>query len=127
MTVRADSTDLGRILVNLLINAGHAMGEAGVAHPRLTVRARDERDRVVIRVEDNGPGIPPLLRQRIFEPRFTTRKEVGGTGLGLAISRELAAQNNGTLEIDPEYTGGAAFVVGLPAGPLAVSMIRRSA
>lgn len=127
VTVRCDPTDLSRIVVNLLINAGHAMSEHGVAAPTLRVIALDHDDRVRVRVEDNGPGIPGPLRQKVFEPRFTTRKEVGGTGLGLAISRDLAGQNGGTLTLDPEYTAGAAFVVDLPAGPIVVPKARKSA
>lgn len=112
--VRCDPTDLGRILVNLVINAGHALREAGVAEPALRVEVEPDRAYVTLRVLDNGPGVPPPLRERIFEPRFTTRKEVGGTGLGLAISRELAAQCGGSLALDTTYRDGASFVVRLP-------------
>jgi len=116
-TVRCDPTDLNRIVVNLLINAGHAMAEAGVPSPALWVSGQREEGRMRIRVSDNGPGIPASLHAQIFEPRFTTRRRHGGTGLGLAISRELANQNGGSLDLDADHVGGASFVVELPAGP----------
>ncbi|MEM6928148.1 MAG: HAMP domain-containing sensor histidine kinase, partial [Myxococcota bacterium] len=80
-TVRCDQTDLNRILVNLLINAGHAMAEAQVRSPKLWVSAVSDAGCMRIRVEDNGPGIPEAVQQRIFEARFTTRRGHGGTGL----------------------------------------------
>ncbi|MEN0061138.1 MAG: HAMP domain-containing sensor histidine kinase [Myxococcota bacterium] len=117
VTVYCDPTDLNRILVNLLINAGHAMAEAGVAWPALTVTVQSNEGRMGIRIQDNGPGIPPSLHEKVFEPRFTTRESHGGTGLGLAISRELATQNGGSLQLVQGAVGGAVFVVELPAGP----------
>jgi signal transduction histidine kinase len=111
---RCDPTELGRILLNLVINAGHAMREAHVPAPALRLEVEADPDQICIRVSDNGPGVPAPLRERIFEPRFTTRKEVGGTGLGLAISRDLAAQSGGSLVLDPAHSGGASFVLRLP-------------
>jgi signal transduction histidine kinase len=107
LEVLADRTDVGRILVNLLVNAGHALAEAAVPNPRVTLHARSEGAQVHIRVADNGPGVPPALQQRIFDARFTTRASHGGTGLGLAISRRLAEDNGGSIELDPEASGAA--------------------
>jgi two-component system NtrC family sensor kinase len=68
-------------------------------------------------VQDNGPGIHPTVRDRLFEP-FVTTKEVGkGTGLGLAAWRGLVESVEGTIQIDETYLNGARFVVELPTAP----------
>jgi len=114
LVVRGDRTDVGRVLVNLIVNAGHAMAEARVPAPRLAVHAEAAGEHVRLSVADNGPGIPEPLRERIFEPRFTTRQHVGGTGLGLAITRRLLEDNGGSITLDAGRDGGAVFVVALP-------------
>ena len=68
-----------------------------------------------IEVEDNGPGVDPRVRERLFEP-FVTTKDVGeGTGLGLAVCRGLVESAGGNIALDPGYAGGARFVVTLPS------------
>ena len=99
-----DRTDLGRILVNLLTNAAHAL--QGVPAGKVQLIAEEGTDgQVVVAVVDNGPGIPDELRQRIFEDDFTTRPDEGGTGQGLAISRRLAEANDGVLRLAPGGPG----------------------
>jgi len=84
----------------------------------LTARSRD--DRVVIRVDDDGPGIPPEDRERVFE-RFTRlddarARDAGGSGLGLAIVRELARSRGGDVRLGESPAGGLRAEVDLPAG-----------
>jgi signal transduction histidine kinase len=86
--------------------------------PNITVRARRERDRIVIDVSDDGPGVAPDLVPRLFDPLATGR--VGGTGLGLSLARRIAHAHRGTLElvgdistIRPTTRGGATFRVEL--------------
>jgi signal transduction histidine kinase len=67
---------------------------------------------LTIRVEDNGPGIAPAERKRIFDPYFTTRAE--GTGLGLAITRLVVEAHGGQASVEPLSPYGAAFVIRLP-------------
>ncbi len=113
---------LSQVLVNLVLNAGDA--QDGRADGRVTVRARAHGGRVVIEVEDNGPGVSAGVRERIFEP-FVTTKEVGkGTGLGLAVCRGIVEASGGTIELDSGYAGGARFVVTLGA-PVAAPPSRR--
>jgi len=64
-------------------------------------------------VEDNGPGIPPELRERIFEPFFTTKAH--GSGLGLSIVHSIVTQHGGELSVESSASGGARFVLTLPA------------
>jgi len=109
---------LNQAVLNLISNAAAALeGRAGA---RLTLRTRDAGDRVVIEVEDNGPGIPEAVLPRIFDPFFTT-KEVGkGTGLGLSITHGVVERHGGVIRVRTG-SGGTTFTVELPrtapAGP----------
>jgi two-component system, NtrC family, sensor kinase len=110
---------LTQVLLNLVLNAGAAvataMSENNSETGRVTLRARPWGDRVRIDVEDDGPGIDPRVRDRLFEP-FVTTKEIGeGTGLGLAVCRGLVESVGGEIAHDAGYTGGARFVVILPS------------
>jgi len=98
--------------VNLLINALDAMAERKDA--LLIVRIRSEPGFAFVEVEDNGPGIPPRLRTRIFEPFFSTKGEKGN-GLGLWISSEIARSHGGELTAHAGERG-ALFRLALPAG-----------
>jgi signal transduction histidine kinase len=116
LRARADRVAATRVLVNLVKNARQAIEEAGDAEGEVHISARAEAGQVVIDVADSGPGIPPALRERIFDEYFTTRRASGGTGLGLAGARELARANGGALELpNPQPERGALFRLTLPA------------
>jgi signal transduction histidine kinase len=101
---------LVQVLLNLLLNAADVCGPGG----KVLLRAEAAGDFVKISVEDNGPGVSPEIRARLFEP-FATTKEVGkGTGLGLAVCRGLVEAAGGTIALDATHTPGARFVVLLP-------------
>lgn len=107
---------LTQVLLNLLLNAGAALdGGARGREPTVSVRGRETEDgRVRIEVEDNGPGVPAELRERIFDP-FVTTKDVGsGTGLGLAVCRGIIEGASGRIFVDASATTGARFVLDLP-------------
>jgi signal transduction histidine kinase len=107
---------LTQVLLNLLLNAGSALGEKPAGEPRtVRIRATSSDGRARIEVEDDGPGVPPSLRARIFDP-FVTTKEVGaGTGLGLAVCRGIVEGAGGTIALAAgDEEGGARFVVELP-------------
>ncbi len=102
---------LVQLLLNLVMNAADACGERGT----ISVVAEPTPHGARISVSDDGPGVAPEVRARLFEP-FVTTKEVGkGTGLGLAVSRGLVEAGGGSLELDESYTAGARFVIELPA------------
>jgi signal transduction histidine kinase len=108
---------LTQVLLNLVLNAGAAIESARRTDGRVTVRAKmdAERGRVRIEVEDDGPGVRPEVRDRLFEP-FVTTKDIGeGTGLGLAVCRGVVESAGGDIGLDSSYAGGARFYVVLPA------------
>ena len=107
--VRANASSLISAVLNLATNALQAA--SGDLALELLAR-RGASGRAEILVSDNGPGIPPALRERIFEPYFTTRER--GTGIGLAIVRSVVEAHGGTLRL-ADTAVGAAFVIDLPA------------
>lgn len=113
--IMADPTHLHQILLNLCVNARDAMPDGGEL--QLTARATtlNRKPAVLLRVRDEGAGIPPDVQARLFEPFFTT-KEVGhGTGLGLSTVRQLVQQYEGRLEYQTRQGLGTVFEVILPA------------
>jgi signal transduction histidine kinase len=101
--------ELNQVWSNLIDNALDAVNEGG----QVEITARRERDRVVVRVIDNGPGVPAEVRDRIFDPFFTTKPVGKGTGLGLDIVRRLIRRHNGEIELDSR-PGRTEFRVTLP-------------
>jgi len=114
-TVIGDASQLEQVVMNLVVNARDAVKEKG---SRVVVRTLSSGDRVLLEVLDDGPGIPPELRDRVFEPYFTTKTQgsQGGTGLGLATVFGIAASHGGTVEVGEGIDGGALLRVSLPAG-----------
>lgn len=113
LSVMAEEAALGSVLANLMRNAIDAMQ----ASPRRTLRleARPQEGRVILRVSDTGPGIPPDILPRLFEPFVTSKPAGTGLGLGLVISAQLVRAMDGTLRAINLPEGGACFVVDLPA------------
>ncbi len=101
------------VLVNVIMNAVQAT--AGVASdPLVTVVSSVQGDSVMVSIADNGPGIPQTQRNQVFDPFFTTKPDSSGLGLGLAISQSIVTRIGGTLCCDPDYAGGARFILTLP-------------
>jgi signal transduction histidine kinase len=79
---------------------------------RLEIRSFRDSDGIVIKVSDSGPGVPPELRGRIFDPYFTTRSD--GTGIGLSFSNRVITVHGGVLSVGESPLGGAEFRIRLP-------------
>jgi len=115
----ADRDQLHQVIVNLVVNAHQALDEKRGTDRRIRLRAARAAvgDAIEISVSDNGPGIPPAIRSRIFEPFFSTKPQGFGTGIGLAISRGLVETHGGTLELGHGKEPGATFLIRLPVAP----------
>jgi signal transduction histidine kinase len=110
-TLAADASKLRQVFVNLIDNAVHAVGETG----EVRVLGSSDGTRVVIAVEDSGPGIDPAIRARLFEPLITTKTK--GIGLGLALVRKIVEHHGGSVASEAPVNGrGARFVLRLPLG-----------
>ncbi len=107
--IRIVGDALRQVVLNLCLNAIDATPPGGCVR----LRAQCSRDQVVLSVEDEGPGIPPELASRIFEP-FTSTKEDRPGGLGLAITRRIVEEADGTIEVSGRPQGGSAFTLRLP-------------
>lgn len=112
--VRIDPRELQQVLINLLLNAIHAIAEHGMI--KISTRYTNP-DNICIRISDNGRGIDPLSIVRIFDPFYTT-KGSEGTGLGLSISYGLVQRYGGNLEVYSEPGRGTVFMVYLRMEPL---------
>ncbi|MFP4520659.1 MAG: ATP-binding protein [Fibrobacterota bacterium] len=112
---RIDPGQLEQAVINLAVNARDAMKNGGI----LTIRAaciykRNHCEKSIIEVSDTGTGIPYSLRDKIFEPFFSTKSENAGTGLGLSIVRDIVKTHGGELELDCPESGGSVFRIILP-------------
>ncbi len=109
--------ELNQVILNLVVNAAHAIGDTGKkdVKGKITVSTRRKGELVEIRVKDDGTGIPKEIQSRIFDPFFTT-KEVGrGTGQGLAIARDVVVKKHGgSLTFETEKNAGTTFIITLP-------------
>jgi signal transduction histidine kinase len=112
LPVRIDAMLLKRCLDNLVRNAAQALRNAGKEEPLIIVAARAEKERAVLEVRDNGPGIPKEVRERVFDPYYTTKTD--GTGLGLAIVKKIVLEHEGEIVCREAAEGGAALQIWLP-------------
>ena len=81
--------------------------------PRLTIRTTKNDSTITIEIEDNGPGIPEEIKDKILQPFFTTKKGTAGTGLGLSITNDIIKAHGGNLEVYSENNAGSRFVIHL--------------
>jgi signal transduction histidine kinase len=117
--------DIGRVVLNLVNNAFYAVGEKEsqlqksqssprAYEPTVTVRTKMSGDKLIVSVEDNGNGIADHIKEKIFQPFFTTKPTGKGTGLGLSISYDIVKAHGGELKLE-NLTEGTKFVLSLPA------------
>jgi signal transduction histidine kinase len=123
--IRADAAALNQVWTNIILNASDAMGKQGsldirCGAERQTDDEGNEENVIWVSFRDSGPGVPKELQQKIFEPKFTTKKTgmKFGLGLGLSISRDIVEQHGGTIRVENAHEGGARFIVVLPVSYL---------
>ena len=113
--VSAVLTELQQVLLNFVVNAEQAILMSGRLPGRITIRSRDLDGRVLLEVEDTGPGIPADNEAKLFQPFFTTKPVGQGTGLGLSISYGIIDSLGGRIGYRNASAGGAIFYFDLPA------------
>jgi len=102
---------IDQVMLNLITNAAEAMknmDEGKLIH----VSTRYEKDHLLIKVADSGPGVPPELREKIFDPFYTTKSD--SSGIGLSINERIIADHGGLLEVSPSRFNGAEFTIQMP-------------
>ncbi|MCG8357913.1 MAG: PAS-domain containing protein [Kiloniellales bacterium] len=117
--ITADGDQLRQVVTNLVVNADHALQDVtGARKLSISSELRRGKGQAVIEVKDNGPGIPPELRRRIFEPLFTTKATGSGTGIGLALCHRIIEAHGGTIALESQAGQGACFSIRLPIVPV---------
>ena len=114
--------DFSRVILNLCNNAFDAMhdkltgdGKPGTGYiPKLTVRTKSDNGKIMIEVEDNGPGIPDEIKDKILQPFFTTKKGTEGTGLGLSITHDIVKAHGCEILVNTKENEGTAFTIRFP-------------
>jgi two-component system NtrC family sensor kinase len=109
-TTMTEGHRLQQILLNLIDNALDAVGHDGQVEIITSHKGQD----ISVQIVDNGPGIPPEIMKRIWDPFFTTKEQGKGTGLGLAISQNIIRTLGGSLNVESEVGRGTAFTVTIP-------------
>ena len=111
--------DIGRVLLNLINNAFYAVNEkaklrADSYEPLVSVNTKRKGNKVEIKIEDNGNGIPQKILDKIFQPFFTTKPTGEGTGLGLSLSYDIIKAHGGEIKVETREGEGSEFIVQLP-------------
>ena len=111
--------DIGRVILNLITNAFYAVNQKskqGIAgyEPTVEVTTKKEGSNIFIVVKDNGNGIPDSIKEKIFQPFFTTKPTGQGTGLGLSLSYDIIKAHSGELEVETKEGVGTEFMIQLP-------------
>lgn len=109
-SVKGDPGQLQQVLLALLVNAADAMPQGG----QVSITSRVDGKEAILRVRDNGPGIPADIQERIFEPFFSTKEDGHSTGLGLAIASGIVEQHRGQIAVESSPGKGAEFTIRLP-------------
>ena len=111
--------DIGRVILNLITNAFYAVDEkskAGIENyePTVSINTKKLNNKIEISVADNGNGIPSSIKDKIFQPFFTTKPTGQGTGLGLSLSYDIVKAHGGELKVETEEGEGSEFIIQLP-------------
>ena len=117
--------DIGRVLLNLINNAFFAVNHKTARHPErsegsikyrpeVNVSTKMQDNSIEISVQDNGPGIPDDIKDKIFQPFFTTKPTGSGTGLGLSLSYDIVKAHGGTIKVNSREGEGSEFTIKIP-------------
>ena len=106
--------DFSRVIVNLCNNAFDALRSVVETTTTLIVRTKKSGEQIIIEIEDNGPGIPDSIKDKILQPFFTTKKGTQGTGLGLSITHDIVKAHGGEISVESQPGSGARFIIHIP-------------
>ena len=112
--------DIGRVFLNLFNNAFYAVNQnkktAGAGYsPEVSVSTSTENGRIIIKVKDNGNGIPDAIKEKIMQPFFTTKPTGEGTGLGLSLTYDMVVKGHGgSVQVESVEGEGSEFIIQLP-------------
>ena len=114
--------DIGRVILNLINNAFYAVTERSQAElegykPSVTVSTKKLSEKIEISVKDNGNGVPFSIREKIFQPFFTTKPTGQGTGLGLSLAYDIVKAHGGEIKVESKEREGTSFIIQLPGTP----------
>jgi signal transduction histidine kinase len=108
---KADAALIEAMALNILNNAAEAMKQMETGK-KIVVTSSVEGESVVLTISDSGPGIAPDVKNKIFDPYFTTKSD--GTGIGLSLSHRIVTDHGGTLTVTDSHLGGAEFRIKIP-------------
>ncbi|MGB5262049.1 MAG: HAMP domain-containing sensor histidine kinase, partial [Lutimonas sp.] len=117
--VKVVSQDIGRVILNLITNAFYVVNERkkkeGEGYkPTVSMSTQKVGNTIQIRITDNGSGIPDSIKEKIFQPFFTTKPTNQGTGLGLSLSYDIVKAHGGELKVESKEGEGSSFIISLP-------------
>jgi signal transduction histidine kinase len=112
--IRIDKDQITQVLLNMLANAADAIKESDRADGRIILRTRTDGDMIALQVSDNGPGLKPGVKDRLFSEHITTKRS--GHGFGLVTSARIIRAHGGRIEVQSQPGEGATFTILLPAG-----------
>jgi len=115
-TVSADAHELEKVFLNLIVNAHQALKQVPKETRRLRIGTRSSGGMIRITFADSGPGIPPSIRHRVFDPFFSTKPLGEGMGLGLSVAHGVAQEYGGRIWVESTEGEGTTFILELPAG-----------
>ncbi|NDJ18859.1 sensor histidine kinase, partial [Myxacorys almedinensis] len=108
---------LNQVFMNILANAIDAIADSAPLAPQIQIQTEVVNNTAIVRIGDNGGGIPDAVQARLFDPLFTTKSVGKGTGLGLSIARQIVEdQHGGTISVITEVGKGTVFEISLPIG-----------
>ena len=111
--IKADPEQLKEVLVNVIVNACEAMRDGGqIVVSEAELQTTSVGRAALIRLKDNGPGIPKTIKEKVFQPFFTTKEE--GTGLGLSIAERIINEHGGRIHLETEEDIGTTVEIVLP-------------
>ncbi len=122
--INAVAQDISRVLLNIFNNAFYAVkqkntalnkpGQPKVFEPAVTLTTTHNKQQIVVSIKDNGSGIPAAIREKIFQPFFSTKPTGDGTGLGLSLSHDIISSHGGTIKVESKEGEFTEFVITLP-------------